>query len=197
MLRTFCEEINLIDDFELINSNYDFVDFLRSNFLFEYKEIFEDEKKALLANKNNQEEWDIRGYTFFLFQHELPYIYGLNPYYNDVDTLKIIIFYENILKPLKPLNEIQEIVKKTNREINDMKKLYNFYKKLQPIEPVCQIKEHIDAIKMLNLNFTQEMLDSDTNHVMHETIINTILKNYLIPFIPKYKSYLKRYNGQG
>ncbi|GMO51966.1 MAG: hypothetical protein Ta2G_09760 [Termitinemataceae bacterium] len=96
----------LFAKFDDIKSPDEFVDFVRENFYDEYRNIFDEEKewcKKDSREKNND-------FVYFCLQHELPKIYGTNPLslsredgeQSSLTELKIIVFYNNLLKQKLP-----------------------------------------------------------------------------------------------
>jgi hypothetical protein len=105
---------------------YMIIDFMRNYFSHDvFSDLFEDEREEKIKNKQNNS--DIRTYTFRALYKYIPAKYNIDSNYVNIKELKVIIFYEHIMKCLD--NSIKENEEK-NKKIKEYKEVYNLFKAL-------------------------------------------------------------------
>jgi hypothetical protein len=111
--------------------------------------------------------------------------YDIRSEYLRTNSLKVIIFFENLVKPLST-NEESDIEK--NKKIDESKIVYSFFRGLVA-NGKCQLNKYREAIRILGLEkLRQEKIDKD--YSMNDFVTGLILDYYLTPFIEEYKNYL-------
>ncbi len=176
--------LNIKDELELI-------DLLKEFFSYEYKQLFEDtlDEKIRIAKEKYWKDYDIRKYSIFLFKFEIKNRYGIEIYYDWLDVLKVIVFYENILNLINPEDNRNDT---KNDEISKHKIMYNLFKELVSGN-VCSIANHKDALKALKLeDLKQDDFDKDVDNfkMMHDFFARRILEAYLQPFIDRFLTFI-------
>jgi len=189
------ERKQMITKLQAIKDELGLIDFLREYFLHdEFADVFdmETEERIKIAkakfsyNYYITENYDIRKYTFFCLHTFVPKKYKINCFYVEVNILKVIIFYEHIVKPVE--NKEENVDK--NKKIKESTEVYNFYKALISDEK-CQISNYTEAIKILGFEkLTQSDLDDDKNRIMRDFLSRLIQENYFPKAIEEYKNYL-------
>jgi hypothetical protein len=190
------ERKQMISKLQVINGDIELIDFMRDYFSHdEFADLFneETEEKIRIAKNrysygfNATADYDVRKYTFCRLHKYIPSKYGIDCFYVATKIIKIILFYEHIMRLLD--NSNNENAEK-NRKIKESKEVYNFYKALIT-SGKCSLSKYTNAIRILNLTgVTQKELDEDNNRIRHETLANFILDNFLVKFIEDYKNYL-------
>lgn len=186
----------MISKLQAINDDYELIDFMRDYFSHdEFVDLFneETEERIKIAQDrysyglNTTEDYDVRRYTFYRLHKYISVKYGIDCFYVNKEIIRVILFYEHIIRLLD--NSNNENAEK-NRKIKERKEVYNFYKALIS-DGKCDLSRYTSAIRILNLTgVTQKELDEDTNRIGHETLTNFIFDNFLIKFIEDYKNYL-------
>ena len=186
----------MISRLQDITIDLELIDFMRDYFSHdEFADLFNEEIEEKIKIAQNSYSYgynttagsDIRKFTFYRLHKYIPSKYGINCFYVVTKIIKVILFYEHIIKPLD--NRNTENAEK-NRKINESKDVYAFYKALIS-DGICDLNKFSSAIKILNLKgITQKELDEDKIHIRHETLANLIFDNFLVKFIDEYKTYL-------
>jgi len=185
----------MISELQKITDKGEFIDFLRRYFLDEFAEIFDKETEEIIKQAQEKvkycnmivENFDIRKYTFFLLYYYIPAKYNISNTYVKLNYLKVIIFYEHIMKCSDNWNTEKE---EKNRKIKEKEEVYNFFKALISNEK-CDLSNHINALRTLNMtSITQNELDEDKYRIRHETYAKCIYDTALIKYIDEYKNYL-------
>lgn len=99
MMR-YSEDIKrAIEELNKIESELELIDYLRKELPLEYRRVFQEEmeEKIIIAKSKYWKDFDIRKYSLFLLKNEIQKRYKINKYYDWLDVLKVIVFYENIL----------------------------------------------------------------------------------------------------
>lgn len=174
-----------------IENELDLIDLLKEFFSHEYKQIFEEtlNEKIRIAKERYWKEYDIREYSLFLFKIGIKDRYGIENYYNWLEVLKVIVFYENILNLINPEDNKND---DKNDKISKHKIIYNLFKELVS-ENVCSIINHKNALKVLNLeDLKQDDFDKDVDNfkTMHDFFARKILKEHLRPFIDIFRTFI-------
>jgi hypothetical protein len=192
MLLLDSEKKQIIEELQDIIDELDLIDFLRKYFHNEYATIFDKEveekiligKEKLHFGNSHVDKFDIRRYSLFLLKNYISKEININNYYTSLDILKVVIFYEHIIKMLDASNVDD------NNRIREALSVYHFYKILIS-DTICQLSKFDDAIKALGFQgLTQKSLDDDKFRSMHDFISKLVLDNYLTVFIDDYKNYL-------
>jgi hypothetical protein len=186
MSLTNCEKKKMISELQKNTGDLELIDFMRKYFSHDvYADLFKDERKAKLGISTPN--YDIRKYTFHSLHKYIPAKYHIDCYYVDLRNLKVIIFYEHVLKLLD--NSIGGNEER-NRKIKEYKEIYKLYKALIS-EGKCELRKYPNALKILGITTqVQSELDEDEHRITHETYANFIYDNILIKYIDEYKNYL-------
>jgi len=195
MLMTDYERKQFIGDLQAITDELEIIDFLREHFRFEYPEIFDRETEERIKIAQNKisyaydvlGDFDIRRYTFFVLEREIPKKYDISSDYIGLNVIKVFIFFENLVIQL---NTKEASNTGRSKKIEESKIVYSFFRGLIANGKFNLSKYH-EAIRILGfVNLTQEHFDNDTYNIMKDCIIGLILDKYLTPFIEEYKNYL-------
>ena len=185
----------MISELQAITDKGEFIDFLRRYFLDDFAEIFDKETEEIIKQAQEKvkycnmvlENFDKRKYTYFLLHEFVPAKYNISNTYVRLDYLKVIIFYEHIMKCSDKWNTEKE---EKNRKIREKKEVYNFFKALIS-NGKCDISNHTNAIRNLNMtSITQNELDEDKHRIRRETYARCIYDNVLKKYIEEYKNYV-------
>jgi hypothetical protein len=196
MLLLDGERKQMISKLQAINGDFELIDFIRDYFSHdEFADLFNEEMEERIKIAQNRYSYgltttadhDVRRYTFYRLHKYMPSKYGIDCCYVNREIIKVILFYEHIIRLLD--NSNNENTEK-NRKIKEHKEIYNFYKALIS-DGKCDLSKYTSAIRILNLTgVTQKELDEDKNRIRHETYTYFIFDNFLTKFIEGYKNYL-------
>ncbi len=180
-VKKMTEELIGIDD------EVDLVDFLRKWLKPEYKDLFqlelEETIKIASSIYRQKEIFNVMKYTMFLLKNKLAKDLNINMYYCELDIIKVIIFYNNILKKLPATSEDN---RRNNNKILKARQIFNFYMCLIG-NNVCNIARHYAALRELGLtSLDQEYLENDEYRVLHSIIANKIFDTELRTFMERY-----------
>ena len=106
---------------------------------------------------------------------------------DELNNIKVIIFYQDIIKPLDN-SKIENNEK--NRKIKDSLEAYQFFKDLISKDK-CNLTKYTNVLRKIGKeNITQADIDEDITRGLREGLAGQIKDRILDKFIEEYKNYL-------
>jgi hypothetical protein len=170
-----------------IGKDFDFVDLVREKFSMELdsicKEDQQEQAKVAQSTYGLPKDYDPRTYLMFLLKTKFLSDLGINLYYNQLEVLKVVLFFEHILTTLP--STIADCERK-NREVRIAHLQYGLFKGLIRTARLV-LAGHATALRDAALEHVkQEVLDADEYGISHNMAAIKLLETRLKPFMSRY-----------
>lgn len=193
MIREKSCIVKTVEELAQITDELNIIDFLRSYFQYEYEEIFKKELDEKIAESKDyyykEDSWDIRKYTLFVLKYFMEKRYNINLYYVNLENIKLVIFYENIITTL--IEDDPKAIE-INKRIYEIRKIYILFRSLISNSSI-NIQMHKTALELIGMRtLTQEKIDQDENGFYKDFLSRNIASNILNPFFTEYIELLRK-----
>ncbi|NLC93964.1 MAG: hypothetical protein GX677_11055 [Treponema sp.] len=193
MIREKSCIVKTVEELAQIADELNIIDFLRSYFQYEYEEIFKKELDEKIAESKDyyykEDSWDIRKYTLFVLKYFMEKRYNINLYYVNLENIKLVIFYENIITTL--IEDDPKAIE-INKRIYEIRKIYLLFRSLISNSNI-NIQMHKTALELIGMRtLTQEKVDQDENGFYKDFLSRNIASNILNPFFAEYIELLRK-----
>jgi len=178
------ERKDIISELQAITDEPGLVTFMRKYLKNDYIEVFEKETEE---KRKTDPNYKIEEYTISKMKEFISTKYNIDFYYNELNNLKVIIFYQDIIKYLDNRKTENE---ERNKKIKENIEAYHFFKALISRDK-CNLSQYTNVLRKIDkTTITQVDIDEDATRGLREGLAGMIKDKILDKYIEEYKNYL-------
>jgi len=178
------ERKDMISEFQAITDELVLVEFMRKYLKKDYLDVFEMEDEEKIKSDPS---YKIEKYTIRKLKEYISSKHNIDFYYDELNNLKIIIFYQDMIMYLDDRKIENE---ERNKIIKENKEAYNFFKALISRDK-CNIARYTNVLRKIGKAYiTQQDIDEDITRGLREGLAEIIKDTILNKYIEEYKNYL-------